>query len=209
MSVRVNLLPQEIEERNRAARQRVFAGLGAAVLVAILILLYVVQLGRVNTARDELAAQQDRVTELQGQVNKLNEFGQLEQEQQASAALLASSLGNEASIAGILQDLAAVMPSDTELSSLNITVSDEQAPSAGQTRPSYGTMTLAGKTIHGHAPGLERFLLELQKVASFQNVYFNSSTVDDAGVSTFAVDVQLGPEIFTKRYANGLPEELQ
>ncbi len=209
MSVRVNLLPQEIEERNRAARQRTFAALGAAALVGILVALYFVQVGRVNTAQAELATQQDEVTRLQGEANKLNEFGALEQEEQASATLLASALGNEASMAGILQDLAAVMPSDTELQSVNISVGQEQAAGNGQARPSFGTLTLSGRTIHGHAPGLERFLLELQKVASFQNVYFNSSTVDDAGVSTFAVDVQLGQEIFTKRYVNGLPEELR
>ncbi|MBW3659808.1 MAG: hypothetical protein KY457_14305 [Actinobacteria bacterium] len=210
MSVRVNLLPGEVAERNRAARQRAGLAAGAVAFLGALGLVYLVQLNRVGDAQEQLEAEQARVAELQAEVADLQEFQELEQRAAASETVLVSALGDEASIAGVLQDLAAVMPSDAELNSISITVNDTAvAPVAGQTRASYGTITMSGRTLRGHAPGLERLLLELDKVASFSGLFFSSSAVDEANVGTFSVELNLGDEILTRRYLNGLPEELR
>ncbi len=55
----------------------------------------------------------------------------------------------------------------------------------GDARDSWGTITMTGQTRLGHAPGLERLLLEFDKIAAFSDLYFSNSTVDERGVSTF------------------------
>lgn len=210
MSVRVNLLPGEVAERNRAARQR--AGLAAAgvAFVGLLGVVYLVQLNRVSSAREQLEAEQAQVAALQAEVAELQEFQELEQRAEASAGVLAAALGNESSLAAVLQDVAAVMPSDAELTALSITINAEPLPPvAGELTAANGTVTMSGRTLRGHAPGLERLLLELDKVASFSGVFFSSSAVDEDNVGTFSVDLNLGTEVLTRRYLDGLPEELR
>lgn len=212
MSVRVNLLPGEVAERNRAARQR--AGLAAAAvgLLGLLGLVYLVQLNRVGDAQEQLAAEQARVAELEAELADLQEFQELEQRAEASTTILSTALGDEATLAGVLQDLASVMPSDAELNSLTVTVTPDAGtavPALGEPVAPFGRITLSGRTLRGHAPGLERLLLELEKVASFSAVFFSSSTVDEDGVGTFSVELNLGSEILTRRYVDGLPEELR
>lgn len=208
MSVRVNLLPGEVAERNRAARQRAGLAAGAVALLGLLGLLYLVQLNRVGDAQDQLALEQARVAELQAEVADLQEFQDLQARREAMNTLLSTAFAGEVSTAGLLQDLAAVFPADSELDSLGITLA-ETTPELGATRLAIGRLTGAGATLFGHAPGLERLLLELGKVAGFANVYFSNSVVDETGVSTFSFDLDLGDEALTRRYADGLPEELR
>lgn len=208
MSVRVNLLPGEVAERNRQARQRTAMGAAALGLVALLAVLYVFQLNRVGNARDELAAEEARVAELEAEVADLQEFQDLRARQAAADTLLATAFGDEVSMAGVLQDLAAVYPSDAQLEELTIALSEPSAQ-LGAVRVALGRLTASGATLGGHAPGLERLLLELDKVAAFSNVFFSSSTQSEEGVAAFTLDVDLGEEIRTRRYVDGLPEELR
>lgn len=206
MSVRVNLLPRTVAERNKAARQRALAVLAGAALVAVLVLLYFVQVGRVNAVRDDLAVEQATLTQLRGQLATLQEFADLNRRVEDADAQLVAVLGSEASVAGVLQDIAAVMPSDTALQSLAVSIGNARSPG------SVGAVTLTGQTLRGHAPGVERLLLSLGKVAAFRDVFVSSSTVDageELDVANFAVDFELGPEILTLRYVGGLPGGLR
>lgn len=209
MSVRVNLLPGDVEERNRAARERAAVGAAAVAVVVVLAIIYFVQAGRVNAAEEQLETANQRVAEREAEVADLQEFQQLEQQAEQAALLLAAALGDEPGVAGSLQDFAAVFPSNAELDSLSLTFADPTTAPLGGVRPVFGTLTAAGRTLQGHAPGLERLLLELDKVATFSNVFFATSTLDEEGVSTFTVDLNLGEEVLTDRYADGLPEELR
>lgn len=210
MSVRVNLLPGDVAERNRAARQRAgLAGAGVALLV-LFVLAFLFQVGRVNDARDELAVEEARVGELEAELGELREFEELQAREAAATTLLRTAFGDEASVAGILQDLAAVYPTDAQLETLTIALTEPSAE-LGATRVSLGRMTATGATLQGHAPGLERILLELDKVAAFSNVFFTNSNQDaeELGIAAFTLDVDLGTEIRTLRYVDGLPEELR
>ncbi len=103
-----------------------------------------------------------------------------------------------------------MMPSDAELGSLTVNLTPTPGvPTLGEVITPFGTVSLGGRTLGGHAPGLERLLLELEKVSSFSGVYFTSSTVDEEGISSFTIDMNLGPEVLTRRYAEGLPEEVR
>jgi Tfp pilus assembly protein PilN len=211
MSPRVNLLPGEVEARNRASRQRVGLGIGAVLLIAVLVVAYLFQAGRVNDVEEQLAAEQQELAALEADLATLREFDELERRTTEAQSLLTAALGLEASLAGVLQDLAAVMPTDADLLTLTLSVAAPgEVPPLGADRVGYGTLAASGRTTRGHAPGLERLLLDLEKPAAFGDVYFGSSVLDEEqGFATFTVEVALGREILTGRYATGLPEELR
>jgi Tfp pilus assembly protein PilN len=178
-------------------------------LVGVLGLLYLVQLNRVGDARERLEAEEARVAELEAEVAELQEFQDLESRRDAADTLLATAFGNEVSFAGVLQDIAAVYPTDAQLETLTVALTADPAPQLGAVRVPIGLITATGATLQGHAPGVERLLLELGKVASFSNVFFSNSTQSEEGIAAFTVDVDLGEEARTRRYADGLPEELR
>jgi Tfp pilus assembly protein PilN len=205
MSVRVNLLPEATKQRDRAAQQRSVAALAGVVLLAGLGGVYLWQSSQVNQAEDQLLAEQARTSQLRGEQAELIAFQELADRRERSDEILISALGDEVSLAGVLQDVAAVMPADTQLETFAV---DIPSPSDPET-DAVGTLSLTGKTLASHAPGVERVLVSLDKVASFREAYLNSSTLDedDGRIATFSLDGQIGPEAETDRYINGLPEE--
>lgn len=219
MRPRVNLLPREAEQRE--ALRRAWGALAAAGLVLLLVIgaIYFVQVSRVraaNTALERAQADRDR---LQQQVRGLQEYADLEGRRNASVDLLKKAMANDVTLAGVLQDFAAVIPNEAALTALTVTVGTPQSPggtaaapaggAAQAAGPAFGKITGSGETLRGHAPGVERFLLEMEKVAAFFNVYLSTSTIDPQGVAVFSFEAELGPEIFTRRYADGLPKELR
>ena len=52
-------------------------------------------------------------------------------------------------------------------------------------------------------------MLELDKVAAFRAPYFGSAAVDNDEAVAFDVSVQLGAEVLTGRYDDGIPEVLR
>jgi Tfp pilus assembly protein PilN len=210
MSVRVNLLPQATREHDRMTRQR--GGLVAAfvVLLLLLLLLFLWQNSRIATADEELAAEQARLSELQGEAAQLQEFQQLEERLRSADELVTSVLGDEVSVAGILQDLAVVMPSDAQFDDLAITVGRVEAFGPAE-RMSVGSLTANGQSLNNHAPGVERLLLELDKMAVFHDLFVTDSRLEDPEEPfvTFSLESQLGPESRTGRYLDGVPEELR
>jgi len=199
VSVRVNLLPREAEQRNQQRRMTAVVGAGVLALAVVLGVLYFLRTQSLDDANQRLADEQASLQALQAQVQELREFGELEDQLEALNTLIAGAMGGEASLAGVLQDLAAIMPSNAEISTLSVSVADAT-----------GTLTTAGRVIGGHAPGVERFLLEIDKVASFLDPWISASAVDlVTNIASFSLQVQLGPEILTHRYDGGIPEVLR
>jgi Tfp pilus assembly protein PilN len=205
MSVRVNLLPEATKQRDRAGQQRSIAAFAGVVLLAGLGGIYLWQSSQVSQAEDQLLAEQARTSQLRGEQAELIAFQELADRRERSDEILISALGDEVSLAGVLQDVAAVMPADTQLETFAVNI---PSPSDSET-DAVGTLSLTGKTLASHAPGVERVLISLDKVVSFREAYLNSSTLDedDGRIATFSLDGQIGSEAETDRYANGLPEE--
>jgi hypothetical protein len=208
---RVNLLPREVAAKERERRARTGVAVAGLALLAVLGGLYLFQLSRVSDAENRLADAQTERDALQQDLNRLQEFQALQQRRDESVGIVTAAMGGEVSLAGVLQDIAAVMPSDAALTSLNISTNTTgQERAAGEpVGPSWGTITGSGETLGRHAPGVERFIIQFDKIAAFFNVHVGGSTVDDDGFATFSFETDLGPEIFTGRYSNGLPETLR
>jgi Tfp pilus assembly protein PilN len=205
MSVRVNLLPEATKQRDRAGQQRSIAALAGVVLLAGLGGVYLWQSSQVSQAEDQLLAEQARTSHLRGEQAELIAFEELADRRERSDEILISALGDEVSLAGVLQDVAAVMPADTQLETFAVNIPSPSDPETD----AVGTLSLTGKTLASHAPGVERVLVSLDKVVSFREAYLNSSTLDedDGRIATFSLDGQIGSEAETDRYADGLPEE--
>lgn len=211
MNTRVNLLPREIEERNERRRELAGLGLAGVVLLALLAGAYIWQRAQVADAQAVLDETQAEVSAREAELATLEEFQELQQRSAAAEDLLAAALGEEVSFAGILQDVAAVFPPDSDLSSLSfqLVTEDGAQEDLGAVRLSIGDVTLVGRTVSGHAPGVERLLLELAKVAAFDNIFFSQATTDNQGATAFTVELDLGEEARTQRYVDGLPEDLR
>lgn len=210
---RVNLLPGEVAQENLRRRNLLLLGAAGLVVVALLAVGYLYQVDRVTDAEDRLAAQEQELQALQADLARLSEFRDLQQRLEAAEGVIATALGGEVSFAGVLQDVAAVMPSEAQLDSLELTLTPEAGGELGDRPVVLGRLALTGRSLQGHAPGLERLLLELEKIAAFSDLFVTSSSLSEEttleGVVQFNLEADLGPEARTGRYQQGLPEELQ
>lgn len=204
MSVRVNLLPEATRTKERAGQQRLIAGAVMLLLIAVLGGVWWWANGQVRDAEERLASAELATAQLRAEEAELIAYRDLADRHLAANDLLTASLGDETSVAGVLQDLAAVMPAEAQIDSLSVSL---QPPS--EERPDVvGAMTLTGRTLTSHAPGVEQVLLELEKVASFGELFLSTSSLDtelEEPVVTYGVEAAIRASARTGRYADGLP----
>ena len=210
MSVRVNLLPEATKQRDRAAQQRSLAALAGVALLAGLGGVYLWQSSQVSQAEELLAIERLETSGLRGDAAELVAFEELADRREQADVTLTTSMASEVSLAGVFQDIAAVMPGDTQIDNVTINITGPPAPD-GPSANDYGSFNIVGRTLTSHAPGVERLLLSLEKIVSFRELYLNSSTLTepDEDIAAFSLDGQIGPEAATDRYREGLPEELR
>jgi hypothetical protein len=201
VTVKVNLLPHEVTRGARASRARKTAIAASAVVVAALAGVTALQMAAVTTSEENLVAAQDANRVLQARVGELAPFAELEQRRADAAAQVTSAMGREASVAGVLQDLAAVIPPTAELQTISLTIAAEpMLPQIGGSRLSHGRLLVSGRVLVGLAPGFERLLLDVDRAAAFDNVFGTGASVDEFDVTTFSLDMDLGSEVLTNRY---------
>ena len=202
MTARVNLLPGTVRESDAAARQRSYAGVIVLVVVAGLVGAYFWQQAVLQDAEDELAEAQAELAAAQAEVAELAIYEDLEERLAATDDLLTSVLATDTTLAGILQDIALVTPTEGAFTSIQVSFEHDN-PNA------VGTFSGSAEVLSSHAPGVERFLLHLERPAGFRNPYPGGSSIDEDDIATFPVTVQLGREYRTERYTDGLPEVLR
>jgi hypothetical protein len=207
--VRVNLLPESTRERDRVRRQQSIMGLALLALLLALALVWFLQNGRLGGLEAELAAEQGELSRLRGERSELAAYVELDARITGAGQRIQTALMGEVSFAGVLQDVAAVTPGDTGFTSLTLNLERPAQETQAPTGVPIGTLNPTGSSLTGHAPGVERILLELDKVFHFDEPFFNSSTVDEDGVATFSLDVGLLPSSLTGRYDDGVPEVLR
>ena len=207
MSVRVNLLPEATKQRGRANQQRLMAAAAAGVLLLALRGVWWWASSQVRQAEDRLAAEQAVSAGLRAEEAELVAFRDLANRLDEAEEVLVASLSDEVSLAGVLQDLAAVMPEDAQIDTL--TVGLQGVPERIDV---IGNLVITGRTLTSHAPGVERMLLSLEKITTFGELFLNSSTLEqdqEDPVANFSLEGAVRAEARTDRYINGLPGELR
>jgi hypothetical protein len=208
MSVRVNLLPRELEERKAARRVTRLSALSVVLVVAILGLLYVMKLNELAEAEEAREVVRAEVAQLEARVAELEQYARLADELEARNALLVEAMRDEVSFARVLNDLSLAFPSSSSLVSLNANLQEPTAP-AGAGEPSLVNLDINGYSVERYAPGVETVLVEFDKVPIFFHSFVSTAGLEEIGdtdVTSFTGSVQLNEGSRTGRYDNGLPE---
>jgi Tfp pilus assembly protein PilO len=208
MSVKVNLLPREIEERRIARRITGVSVLGCVLVVAVLGLFYVMKLNEVAEAEEEREQVRAEVAQLEAQIAELEQYRVLAEQLEARNALLASAMAEEVSMARVLNDLALAFPSSASLRTMTATMQEPTAP-AGAADESVVSLSFDGYSTERFAPGVETVLVEFDKVSTFFRTFLTTAQEEEIGetdVTGFNGSLQLHEEARTGRYTDGLPE---
>lgn len=200
MTAQVNLLPGQVAESNAATRQRLLAVLLVVVVLAALGGLTFWQRLTLQDAEDELADAQSELAAATAEVNELALHRDLQARQELANELIIFALADQVSLAGILQDIAMVMPDGSDVGSLAINFAD-----SGDSRL-VGMLTASGESVDAVAPGIERLVLQFERAAGFRDVFVTTTSTDEDGITSYTLELGVGPEHRTERYADGLPE---
>ncbi|MPZ74708.1 MAG: hypothetical protein GEU74_16095 [Nitriliruptorales bacterium] len=214
MTARVNLLPPEIGERARARRTTSFTIGAVAGWIAVLGVLYIVQLGDLNAAREERDQARAEVARLQAEVDRLQEYAELDRLVTARDNVITVAMATEISWARVLNDLALTFPPSSSL--LTFTAATPTAADAGAATPpppgtdggSVAAVSFEGYSVERYAPGVERVLIKFEEVDTFFDSYVTQASNEDRAnteVTRFSGTYDLTDDAYTGRYAEGLP----
>jgi Tfp pilus assembly protein PilN len=220
--VRINLLPQEIHERQRIRRKT-----GAVIAVGMLVLIglgafFFLQVLRLSAVEDDIAAQEAENSRLQGEINQLQEIDALQQEIETTRTLLSTLLTDRVLWSGVLRDVSLVLPGQTWLSGLTGQVGTTTAAGAAPAPPVATTTGPATVTTQPTQPGqlgglvgqisfngfafghrdVALWLSRLEDVRGFVNPWLSSSTKTDIGTSQvvqFTSSVDLSEQALARR----------
>ncbi len=89
----VNLLPPELRARQKTKQLTTLIIGGGAAVVVLLIAFWFLQSQKLAGINDDIAAQNSTNQQLQGQIDQLQDFQQLQEQAAAQEALLAKAWG--------------------------------------------------------------------------------------------------------------------
>jgi len=198
---RVNLLPSEIKKGQQVRQRTVLVLMGAAAVIGVIILLWVLQGARLNNVNDEIDAQNQTNAGLQQEINDLQKYDALRTEAQQQEQLLASAYANEVAYSSVLVDVSKVIPPDMYLTSWSSNVDTTAvAPTTPTSTTTFvGTMTFAGATLHFDS--LSTWLTRLEGVQGWANPWTSNISQEGnvAGAFTFDTSVDLTQDALTER----------
>ena len=213
MSVRVNLLPRSIKQKEKARQGNLLLALLVLAFIGLLVLAYFFKQGSVSAAAEERDVAQAAVNDVQAQVQALGAFQGLADELTTGNLTLATAMGDEIAIARLMNDVALSLPGTSSLTEMDIvrtqTEPQEGAVDFGAT---VANLQMNGYSIERFAPGVEGVLLQFDQVNGLTTTFLNTADADDiadVGVTTFDATGLLTDEIYTDRYVDGLPEVSQ
>ncbi len=147
----INLLPPEIHLRRRDRRIISALVLGFAAVFALLIIVFLVQAGRLSGARGKLEVQERENRRLENDVRQLARAAEIQQELENKTLLLGTLTTNEVRWSVILADVATYVPTDVWLTNLTGSVTLSTGPTTGsggqQVAQTFGTVQFSGCTL--------------------------------------------------------------
>ncbi|MCA1726154.1 MAG: PilN domain-containing protein [Actinobacteria bacterium] len=195
---RINLLPPEIAQRQRARRQTTVVAAIALVVVLLLAFFYVLQQITLGGIDRDLKAQRDKNADLQAQVDELKRFDEIIAEIGRKEELLATLLRNEVRWSGVLRDLSLVVPGDAWLLSMDASVEDVLGTSSVSATSSdiIGSISFTG--VADRHPTVAEWLTALEKIRGFLNPWISESVqgnVETVPVVQFTSTVDLTTDV--------------
>jgi Tfp pilus assembly protein PilN len=192
----VNLLPPEILAAQRQRRLAGVVALAGVGLIGLILVFYVLQLGKVGGIRSDIDQQKQTNQGLQTEIQKLREFEQLRARAQARQKLLNDVFANEISFSGLLMDVSRVIPSTAALTSMSAT-SQEPAPTTGGSTLLTGRIDIAGLALDYDT--IASWLTRLERVRGWVNPWVTSIADPETGPITYSSGVDLTTAALTER----------
>lgn len=192
----VNLLPPEILAAQRQRRLAGVVALAGVGVIGLILVFYVLQLGKVGGIRSDIDQQKQTNKGLQTEIQKLREFEQLRARAQAKQKLLNDVFANEISFSGVLMDISRVIPSTAALTSMSAT-SQEPAPTTGGSTLLTGRIDIAGLALDYDT--IASWLTRLERVRGWVNPWVTSIADPETGPITYSSGVDLTTAALTAR----------
>jgi Tfp pilus assembly protein PilN len=193
---RVNLLPPDILAAQRQRRLAGVVALAGVGVIGLILVFYVLQLGKLSGIRSDIEQQQQSNQSLQSDIDALREFEELRQRAQAKQALLDSVFANEISFSGLLMDVSRVIPSTAALTSMTAS-GQEPTPTAGGTTLLTGRIDVAGLALDYDT--IASWLTRLERVRGWVNPWVTSIADVADGPITYSSGVDLTTAVVTPR----------
>jgi Tfp pilus assembly protein PilN len=199
--VRINLLPPEILERQRARRRTAAVVAFGLVVLLLLAAFYVLQLLRLSDLRDDLEQQQAANRQLEARIAELQEVATLQQQLADSRELLADLLDNQVYWSGVLRDVSLVIPGETWLTGLTGTIVEADGATQVEVgRGLVGSISFTGFAFEHRDVAL--WLSRLEDVRGFVNPWLSTSTktlIGETEVVNFTNSVDLSEQALARR----------
>jgi Tfp pilus assembly protein PilN len=205
--MRINLLPPEIHQRQRA-RRRTFAVIAIGlILLAAVGGFYFLQVLNLSRVEEDISAQQSENAALQQQINELQDVAQLQVEIESTRQLLSTLLSDRLLWSGILRDISLVIPGEAWLDSLtgSSTVAAEAGVAPTETTTGPGAGLVGQISFSGFAfdhRDVALWLSRLEDVRGFVNPWLANSTKSPIGATEavqFTSSVDLSEQALARR----------
>ena len=201
--MRINLLPPEILERQRARRRTVVVAAAGLVILLLMGAFYVLQLTRLSGLQADLEGQQAENAQLRSQIADLREVADLQAELADSRELLADLLSNQVYWSAIMRDISLVIPGEAWLDGLTGTIAGSEAgdTAAIEVAPGLvGSISFSGFAFDHRDVAL--WLSRLEDVRGFINPWLASSAETVIGTTEvvgFQSSVDLSEQALARR----------
>ena len=192
----VNLLPPEIQAAQRQRRLAGVVALAGIGVIGLILVFYVLQLGKVSAIRSDIEDQTQTNQSLQSQIQALQEFEELRARAQAKQELLNEVFANEISFSGLLMDISRVIPSSAALTSMTATA-QEPTPTPGGSTLLTGRIDIAGLALDYET--IASWLTRLERVRGWVNPWVTSIADPENGPITYTSGVDLTTAALTQR----------
>lgn len=196
----VNLLPPDILQGQRYRRVTGLVALAGLAIIGLIILFYLLQVGRLASVNSDIDAQQATNAQLNTEITDLSKYENLQAEAQQQQQLLNDAYAGEVSYSGLMMDMSRVIPSDSFLSALSVTTPGATA-STTTTPTTTTTQFIGSMTSSGEAIGFEtlsQYLTNLAGVTGWENPWMPTITADtdikNAYQYTTSVDLSTAAE---------------
>jgi Tfp pilus assembly protein PilN len=191
----VNLLPSGIRQRQKTRQLTVLVSFVAFAAVVALLALFVLESGKLSSAKTDLAATQATNAQLKTKISGLERFQTLADDKAAKQTMVQTVQQDEVLFSGMLRDLSIVIPSQVYLTSVTGTV--QLAASSATITPSPAGL-IGNIQVQGLAESHDSVALWLTRLATVKgwaNPWVNSSTKGDNTWVTFSGTVDLTPKV--------------